>query len=185
MNLSKEHNFVSAVIYVRNNADTIKGMLEHVHTNFEKMFEQYEIICVNDGSTDESENIIKNMAKEYDCAISLVNMGYTQGVELSMNAGEDLAIGDFIFEFDRAIVTWNDDMMEQIYRKMQEGYDIVSACPTSGIKASSKIFYSIFNKASHSANKLKTESFRLISRRAIKKMNVLENINEMSKNDIK
>ena len=141
MNLNKEHNFVSAIIYVRNNADTIKGMLEHVKTNLEKLVEQYEIICVNDASTDESEDVIKAFAKEYDQAISIVNMGYTQGVELSMNAGEDLAIGDFVFEFDRALVSWNEDMMEKIYKKMQEGYDIVSACPTSGIKTSSKIFY--------------------------------------------
>ncbi len=170
MNLSKEQSFVSAIIYVRNNSDTIRETLLHVKNNLEKIFEQYEIICVNDGSTDKSEDIIKDTAKELDCTISLVNMGYTQGVELSMNAGEDLAIGDFIFEFDRALITWKEDMMEQLYKKMQEGYDIVSACPTSGVRTSSKIFYSIFNKASHSANKLRTESFRLISRRAINRV---------------
>ncbi len=170
MNISKEQNFVSAIIYVRNNAGTIKDMLEHVKTNLEKLVEKYEIICVNDASTDESENIIKEVAKDYDGAISIVNMGYTQGVELSMNAGEDLAIGDFVFEFDRALVSWDEDMMEKIYAKMQEGYDIVSACPLTGIKTSSKLFYSIFNIASHSPYKLKTESFRLISRRAINRV---------------
>lgn len=170
MNKSKEQNFVSSVIYVRNNEDTIEGMLKYVHSTLEKLFKEHEIICVNDGSTDKSEEIIRRVAKECGESISLVNMGYTQGIELSMNAGEDLAIGDFIFEFDRAKVYWEEDLMERVYEKMQEGYDIVSACPSKGSSFSSRIFYSIFNKASHSANKLRTESFRLVSRRAINRV---------------
>lgn len=170
MNLSKEQNFVSAIIYVRNNESTLESMLRHVHSNLERMFEHYEVICVNDGSTDNSETIIKNIAKETGGTFSIVNMGYTQGVELAMSAGEDLAIGDYVFEFDRAKISWNEDMMENVYKKMLEGYDIVSACPTSGVGLSSKIFYSIFNKASNYEHKLRTESFRLISRRAINRV---------------
>ena len=129
MNNAKEPIFISAVIYVRNNADVIGSFLTHVYRQLEKQFAQFEIICVNDASTDLSEQKIKEAAKDFACAVTIVNMGFAQGVELAMNAGCDIAIGDFVYEFDYAQQTWPDDMMEKLYRKMQEGYDIISACP--------------------------------------------------------
>ncbi|MCQ2530193.1 MAG: glycosyltransferase [Lachnospiraceae bacterium] len=167
MNLGKEQNFVSAVIYVRNNSSVLEGFLNHVYSKLGELFNQFEIVCVNDASTDNSEAVIKECAKAYHCAVTIVNMGYVQGVELAMNAGCDMAIGDFVFEFDSANQTWPENMMEQLYRKMQEGYDIVSACPKGKMKFSSKLFYSVFNKFSNIKEQLRTEAFRLTSRRAI------------------
>lgn len=167
MDLGKEQNFVSAVIYVRNNASTIEDFLRHVYSKLDELFSQFEIVCVNDASTDNSEAIIKECAKDFKNAVTLVNMGYVQGVELAMNAGCDMAIGDFIFEFDCANRTWPEDMMERLYRKMQEGFDIVSAFPKGKIKFTSGLFYSIFNKFSNIKEKIRSEAFRLTSRRAI------------------
>ena len=167
MNIGKEQNFVSAVIYVRNNGQTIQPFLEHVYTQMDRMFSDFEIVCVNDASKDGSEEIIRTFAKDLSHAVTLVNMGYFQGTEMSMNAGEDIAIGDFVYEFDCACVTWPEDMMERVYRKMQEGYDIVSACPQQKGPLSSRMFYSVFNHYSSLNTGLRTEAFRLISRRAI------------------
>ena len=173
MNQGKEPNFISAVIYVRNNGTTISDFLTYVHDSLDRQFTEYEIICVNDASTDLSEQKIREVAKDFSCATTIVNMGYVQGVELAMNAGCDAAIGDFVYEFDFADKTWPDDMMEQLYRKMQEGYDIVSACPTGKIKLSSRMFYSIFNRFSSIKAKIRSEAFRLISRRAINRVSAM------------
>lgn len=173
MNVKKEPIFVSAVIYVRNCARTLTPFLEHVYRNLETLFSGFEIICVNDASEDGSEETVRAFAKEKEHSVTLVNMGYVQGVELSMNAGEDLAIGDFVYEFDSACVTWPEDMIEQLYRKMQEGYDIISACPEEKGRASSRLFYHFFNKYSASSVKLRTEAFRLTSRRAINRVSAL------------
>ena len=170
MNNGKEPNFISAVIYVRNNQQTIGSFLAHVYEQMEKQFSQFEIICVDDASTDLSVAKIKEAAKEFTCAVTIVDMGFVQGVELAMNAGCDIAIGDFVYEFDYAQKTWPDDMMGQLYQKMQEGYDIISACPAGKGKASSRMFYSIFNRFSNIKAKIRTEAFRLISRRAINRV---------------
>lgn len=167
MNNGKEPIFISAVIYVRNNAASIGSFLQHVYGQLEKQFTQFEIICVDDASTDLSEQKIKEAAADFTCPVTIVNMGFAQGVELAMNAGCDIAIGDFVYEFDYALQTWPEDMMEQLYRKMQEGYDIISACPNGKTKLSSRMFYSIFNRFSNIKAKIRTEAFRLISRRAI------------------
>ena len=101
----KEKNFVSLVVYVRNSENCIEKFLEIVDRELEKNFEKYEIICVNDASDDESVNVIgKYAANRRNGVISVINMSYFQGVETSMNAGVDLAIGDFVFEFDTIYV---------------------------------------------------------------------------------
>ena len=96
MNQGKEPNFISAVIYVRNNGATIPKFLQYVHERLEQNFTEFEIICVNDASTDLSEQKIREVAKDFSCATTIVNMGYVQGVELAMNAGCDIAIGEFV-----------------------------------------------------------------------------------------
>ena len=113
MSLEKEKNFISAVVYVRNNARTLEAFLEHVYTQFDRLFSAFEIVCVNDASSDSSEDIIRAFGKEKAHAVSLVNMGYMQGTEMGMNAGEDLAIGDFVYEFDQAVQIWPDDMIKE------------------------------------------------------------------------
>ena len=42
-------------------------------------------------------------AQAQDTTITILNMSFFHGVEAAMNAGVDLAIGDFVFEFDSCI----------------------------------------------------------------------------------
>ena len=176
MSIEKEQNFISAVVYVRNNERTLKAFLEHVYSEMDRLFNEFEIICVNDASKDRSEEIIREFAKGAEHAVTLVNMGYAQGTELGMNAGEDIAIGDFVYEFDQAIVIWPSDMIEKLYRKMQEGYDIISACPEGKGRLSSRLFYGVFNRYSNIKTKLRTEAFRLTSRRAINRVSAMNHV---------
>lgn len=176
MSIEKEKNFVSAVVYVRNNARTLKAFLDHVYSELDRLFNEFELICVNDASKDASEEIIREFSKEKDHAVTLINMGYAQGTELGMNAGEDIAIGDFVYEFDQAVITWPSDMIEKLYRKMQEGYDIISACPEGKGRLSSRLFYGIFNRYSNINTKLRTEAFRLTSRRAINRVAAMNHV---------
>ena len=87
---SKEKNFISAVLYVHNVEEEIKKFLPAVYELLEREFDKFEIICVNDASTDNSKNEIEKIAKRINTAvISIVNMSTFQGIELSMNAGVD------------------------------------------------------------------------------------------------
>lgn len=168
---NKEKNFVSAVVYVRNDEKYIKQFLLDLNQTLDNNFEKYEIICVNDDSDDRSASIIKEFAKNVkNAAISVINMSFYQGVELSMNAGIDLAIGDFVFEFDRAYMDYEADTIMKVYRRSLEGYDIVAAAPAKIEQYTSRIFYSLFNRFSGSHYNLRTESFRVLSRRVINRV---------------
>ncbi|MEO5777760.1 MAG: glycosyltransferase [Flavobacterium sp.] len=163
----KEKKLISLIVYLYNNEDSILGFLELIIQQTEELFEQFEIIIVNDASTDASVQKIKtaDFLKPYQ--VSIIQMSFHQGVELSMNAGLDLSTGDFVYEFDTVIIDFDKILIEQSYRKILEGYDIVSVSPTASEKMTSKFFYKTYNYFSKSDYKLRTDRFRILSRRAI------------------
>jgi dolichol-phosphate mannosyltransferase len=104
-----------------------------------------------------------------------MDMGFYHGLENSMNAGVDYASGDFVFEFDSLNVDYDFSLVIDVYNRCLQGYDIVGAAPQGKSRASSRLFYLLFNKHSKTQHPLMTESFRILSRRAInriKQMNV-------------
>ena len=171
MIINKEKNFVSIVVYIHNNEDNVVDTLNNINTVLNDNFEKYEIICVNDYSTDRSVEQIKKFSKDMkDSVVTILNMSYYQGLEISMGAGVDLAIGDFVFEFDSTNMDYSLETIMQVYFKSLKGNDIVSAAPKKKMRKSSKLFYDIFNGYSNNPNKLKTETFRILSRRAINRV---------------
>jgi dolichol-phosphate mannosyltransferase len=168
---NKEKNFISAVIYVHNDENSIEEFLSSVVEVLQNNFQKSEIICVNDGSTDNSVNLIKKASSTIEhTTITILNMSYFHGVELAMNAGVDLAIGDFVLEFDTAVHDFDNEIIMKVYRKSLEGYDIVSASPDKRQKFTSNIFYQIFNSFTNLSYKMYTESFRILSRRVINRI---------------
>ena len=169
--INKEKNFVSAVLYVHNAENSIRQFLKTILSTLEECFEYSEVICVNDASSDASVEMIKEISKTAEgVSVSVLHMSYFHGVELAMNAGVDLSIGDFVFEFDSTEMDFDASQIMRVYKKALEGYDIVSATPEKKQKISSKIFYYVFNKYANYAHKTNTERFRVLSRRVINRV---------------
>ena len=168
---NKEKNFMSAIIYVHNAQNQIEQFLTMVMRVLEEHFEHSEIICVNDFSMDDSASVIKEVSKNASSTtISLINLSYYHGLETAMNAGMDLAIGDFVLEFDAVKADFEQQEIMNVYRKALEGYDIVSASPDVKPRLSSKLFYMVFNQAANLRAAIGTERFRVLSRRVINRI---------------
>ncbi len=170
MEANKSPSFVSAVVYVRNAAGHIEAFLNMLHDTLHSRFAHFELICVDDGSADESVSVIKHCADALsDCAVSVVRLAGYQGLETAMNAGVDLAIGDFIYEFDRSLADYPPDLILQVYERALQGYDIVAA-GNRRPRASSRLFYRLLNKNASVQYKLTTDTFRILSRRALNRV---------------
>ncbi len=168
---NKEKNFVSAVIYVHNAENMVATFLNAIIKTMEDNFDYSEIICVNDCSDDGSAEMVKQLSeKTFGTSISVVNMSFFHGLELAMDAGTDLAIGDFVFEFDNTFLDFDPQMIMKIYRHSLNGYDIVSASPNRREKLSSRFFYTVFDRFSDLSYDMTTESFRVLSRRVINRI---------------
>ena len=169
--INKEKNFVSAVVYVHNAEQRIENFLKDLINVMETNFEHSEIICVNDCSEDDSISKIKDVSSiATTTSVSVINMSYFHGLELAMNAGADMSIGDFVFEFDNTVMDYNIDMIMKVYNRSLQGYDIVSASSNKSQKMSSAIFYKVFDMFTDLSYKMRTESFRILSRRVINRI---------------
>lgn len=168
---NKEKNFVSAVVYCHNCSGQINSFLDSINNVLFENFEKYEIICVNDSSNDNTVKAIDDFCGNHNVkSLTVVNTSFSQGLESAMIAGLDIAIGDFVFEFDSTVMDFDPQLIMEVYRTSQKGNDIVFACPTTGQKRTSKLFYGLFNRFSNYDYKLKTQRFSVISRRGINRV---------------
>lgn len=173
MTKEKEEKFISAVVYIYNNTTEITDFLNGIYTFLQKHFLNFEIICVNDASTDDSVEKVKNFSKKISGqCLTLINMSFYHGLESAMNAGIDLAIGDFIFEFDSVIIDYGFSTVMDVYSRSLDNFDIVTAHNDKNNFFSS-LFYKLYNSNINGKYKLNTETFRLLSRRAINRVQTM------------
>lgn len=164
---NKEKKLISVVIYLYNNEDRIVAFTKEVINRVDALFEKFEIIIVNDCSYDRSLAFLKADAFLAQHTISILNMSLHQGLEISMSAGIDISMGDFVYEFDDLDVDYDFTLIDDAYRKIISGFDIVSVSPTTANTLFSRLFYEVFNRYSKSRHKLRSDRFRILSRRAI------------------
>lgn len=171
--LAKEKNFVSCVVYLHNEGSSVREFLGKISRVMRDNFEKYEIVCVNDGCVDDTVDQVRLFLaeEEHKTVVSLVNLSYYQGMESAMNAGGDLAVGDFLFEFDKCELDFAPSLIMEVYRRALEGYDVVAAAPKFGVPLSSKMFYMLYNWSSRHKGKIRQERFRVVSRRAVNRVN--------------
>ena len=170
---AKESNFVSAVFYMKEDALRVQPFLQKLSAALAARFAHFEIIVVNDASHDDSVAQVKAFAAQSGTPVTLINMSLAQGTELCMNAGLDLSIGDFVFEFDTLDVTFDFALLDKAYDTALAGYDIVSVSPAKNRSVSSHLFYKIFNRYSNSHYPIGSDALRLLSRRSINRVHAV------------
>ena len=166
--------FVSAVAYIHNNTQAeIEYFLSNVVSRINADFENFELILVCD---DDSYNYVAAAKKNVDgygspAIVSVIKLAYYQGVEAAICAGDDLAVGDFVYEFDNINVNYDLNLISDVFNRAREGNDIVFAGDDT-MQLSSRIFYRLINI--NKAKAVRHDTFRIVSRRAlnrVKKMN--------------
>ena len=168
---NREKKYISAVVYVHNAEERIARFLSMLIRILESHFEYSEIICVNDASEDGSHQAICDAGRlSSDTSVTILNMSYYHGLEFAMNAGMDLSVGDFVFEFDHTEVDYDEGLVMELYQHALKGYDIVSASPDKKEKATSRLFYQVFDRFTNLSYRMETESFRILSRRVINRI---------------
>lgn len=168
----KEKKFISLVVYLHNVEDYIKYFLNAIIPVCENNFQEFEIVCVDDGCSDGTLEVLKKYLEENQTSamVNVIHMSFFQGLESAMNAGRDIAIGDFVYEFDDVFVDYEPELLLEVYEKMLEGNDIVAARSKGELRFTSKIFYSLYNMTSRAKGKIGPETFRIVSRRAINRI---------------
>ncbi len=116
---------ISIVVPLLNESESLPAL----HTWIQRVMEEnnfsYEIIFVDDGSTDNSWEVIEDLAKK-DKAVRAVKFRRNYGKAAGLDAGFRLAKGDVVITMDADLQDVPDEI-PAMYRKIAvEGYDLVS-----------------------------------------------------------
>lgn len=159
--------FVSFVVLLRNPGESIADWLSELDHYLAQTFESYEVILVDNASTDGTPERIKQM-RELDLEhYTLVTLAWKHGIDLAALSGVELAIGDFVYEIEQHIMDFDLALLEQLFQESAAGIDVVAASPNTKPKWSSRLFYRLLNKIAYVKLDLTTEHVRLVSRRVL------------------
>jgi glycosyltransferase involved in cell wall biosynthesis len=115
---------VSAVVPVYNEVESIPILIETLAAIFRENALSYEIICVDDGSTDGSSDLLRQLAQQRpDLRAVLLRRNY--GQTPAMAAGFNHARGAVIVTLDGDLQNDPADI-PRLLAKLDEGYDLVS-----------------------------------------------------------
>ena len=156
--------------------------LPHLYERLEKLMNsmehyEFEILFVNDGSKDNTINLIKEY-REKDNRICYVDFSRNFGKEIAMIAGLDYATGDCVIFMD-ADLQDPPELIPELVKYWEEGYDDVYAKRNSRKgetwlkKFTSKMYYRVLQHLTNIPIQEDTGDFRLLDRRcvnALKKM---------------
>lgn len=139
-------------------------------------YEDYEIIYVDDGSTDCTLLVIKELIKE-NGKIKYLTFSRNFGHQQALRAGIEFSTGDCVISLDSDL-QHPTELINKLIEKWKEGYEIVS---TSRLdlhspifkKVSSKLFYFVINLISDTKVTAGSADFRLIDRKVVKILNDL------------
>ena len=172
---------ISIVISVFNEESNIHELVKEINNNRSSKYE-YEIIFVNDGSSDASEDTIRNICKS-NHEYKLLSFTRNYGHEMAMSAGMDLSSGDAVIFMD-ADLQHPPKMIKKMIQIWEDGKKIVltkrvdNEDKTLIYKALSGLYYKTLNYLSEFNMQTNTPDFRLIDRYYV---DMLKQFNENSR----
>lgn len=116
---------ISIVVPVFNEEESLPHFYKELKKNLPKLDKSYEIVFVDDGSTDSSLNIIKALESQ-DKNVKVVKFRKNQGKAEALTLGFEKAEGDYIVTLD-ADLQDRPDQVEKLLSKVKSGkFDMVT-----------------------------------------------------------
>ncbi|MEQ2366276.1 glycosyltransferase family 2 protein [Coprococcus sp. CLA-AA-H190] len=140
---------ITTVVSVYNEELSLKHFYEVTVQVLENLEWDYEMVFVNDGSSDRSIDILRSFAN-INSKVKVVNFSRNFGHEAAMIAGIDYATGDGIVCMD-ADLQHPPQCIPDIIKKFEEGYEVVAMVRTQNTDAglikriTSGAFYKVLN----------------------------------------
>jgi dolichol-phosphate mannosyltransferase len=122
----REPTFVcSVVIPIFNEEETIPELWKYLDRVIQQMENSFEVIFVDDGSSDNSLNLLKHLSSEHSC-VKVLQLSRNFGHQCALAAGIDHASGDAVVLMDGDLQD-TPDTIPRFIDVWQQGYDVVYA----------------------------------------------------------
>jgi len=172
-----DNKLYSVVIPLYNEEEVALECVNRVVKVMDKIEGKYEIIFVNDGSSDKTMEIMKEQCKK-NSKLKIIDFSRNFGHQIAITAGMDCAKGDAIIVMD-ADLQDPPEVIPKMIEKYKKGYEVVYAVRKSRKgesifkKITAKMFYRFLQYMCSIDIPVDTGDFRLISKKVSKVMSSL------------
>lgn len=161
---------ISVVIPLLNESKLVDRLLEDVFANLKKTGERFEVICVDDGSTDSTLLKLINF-KGKNNELKIISLSRNFGLQAALTAGLEYAKGDFAVMMDGDFQD-PPELLPVLYEKItRNGADIVTAVRDQRNEKLTRkmyitIFHRIFSRITEGQQVANTGNFCIMNRKA-------------------
>ncbi len=166
---------VSLLIPAYNEEETLALLYNELNKVLDDIYNyEFEILFVNDGSIDNTLNILRNL-RQSDNRVNYISFSRNFGKETAMAAGLDYVTGDAVVILDADLQDPPELIKDMIFY-WEKGYDDVYAKRRSREgetwlkKFTSRTYYSLLQKMTKIPIQKDTGDFRLLDRRAVESL---------------
>lgn len=174
----EERKLISIVIPVYNEAAVLPELYKRLINVIASINYNFEIIFVDDGSKDESWNLISSIYSHNREGIRAISFSRNFGHQVAITAALDYSQGQAVIVMD-ADLQDPPEMIPSLIEKWQEGYDVVYAVrterPGEGAfkRGTAAFFYRLLRRLARIDIPADAGDFRLMSRRAVEALKTL------------
>ncbi len=169
--MATKSGILTVVVPAYNEQDVLREFHRRVTEVVRNLPLEYEIVYVNDGSSDNTLDILAEL-RMADRHVAVVDLSRNFGKEIALSAGLDHARGDAVVVID-ADLQDPPELIPELVKTWREGYDVVYATRSAREgeslmkKATAHLFYRAIQGVSRFKIPQDTGDFRLLSRRAV------------------
>jgi len=128
-NSSKQSNiFVSVVVLMHNDQRVVKSRVTKIAKMLESIYENFELVLIDNGSTDQTIENITKLLKRIKC-IRLIRLLKQYNIETAAFAGLETSIGDYVVIMNLAHDPWN--KIPQLIKKTRKNSIVYGICINS------------------------------------------------------
>ncbi len=175
--MGKSPEMISIVCPCHNEQDVILLFLNRIVSVLNSIQAPYEILCINDGSTDATLVKLVDARNKYP-QLRILNFSRNFGKEAALTAGLDHANGDVVIPID-ADLQDPPELIPEMLKYWKMGYDVVHAKRANRSSDSflkritAKLFYKTHNKIAATSIPENVGDFRLISKKVVEAIKLL------------
>ncbi len=176
---------LSIIVPAYNEEETLEIFLNEVNKQSVELPLEKTYFFINDGSTDNTLEVLKNLTTKYD-NVKYISFSRNFGKEAALIAGLEVSDGDFVTVMD-ADLQDPPEMLNEMFTKITEGYDVVGTRRVSRVGEPpirsffAKTFYKLINKISDTEMVDGVRDFRLMTRQVVDSILELKENNRFSK----
>ncbi|MGB2128295.1 MAG: glycosyltransferase family 2 protein [Flavicella sp.] len=184
----KNSKRIAVVVPIYNEEQTIDILFKRLFDTLVKLSDSFEIIFVNDGSRDGSQEKITQLAARHD---------FVKYINFTRNFGHQIAVTAGLEHCDAACTVIIDgdlqdppELIEELYREYEKGYEVVYAKrnkregETFLKKITSKLFYRLLKKITSIEIPLDTGDFRLIDKKVVVELKKMQETHKFIRGQI-